>query len=89
MPPSALDYQDVCDRFRWEIPEYYNIGTDICDKWAELDPNKLALVYIDQTGVPREYSFGQLRESSNQLANLLAAYAINRGDRFMGLARHW
>ena len=81
MPPSAPDYQDISDRFRWEIPEYYNIGTDICDKWAALDPNKLALIYIDQTGVPREYSFGQLRESSNRLANLLAAYAIKRGDR--------
>ena len=81
MLPSAQDYQDLYRRFRWQIPEYYNIGTDVCDKWAALDPNKLALICVDQTGLAHDYSFGQLREASNRLANLLAAYGIERGDR--------
>jgi acetyl-CoA synthetase len=49
MLPPAQDYQDLYRRFRWQIPEYYNIGTDVCDKWAAIDPSKLALIYVDQT----------------------------------------
>ncbi len=37
-------YADVFDTFRWEIPEYYNIGVDICDRWAD-QRNRLALFY--------------------------------------------
>jgi hypothetical protein len=25
-------YRDLCDNFQWQIPEYYNIGVDICDR---------------------------------------------------------
>ena len=74
MLPPAQDYQDLYRRFRWQIPEYYNIGTDVCDKWAALDPNKLALIYVDQTGLRPRLQFrsvtrciepvGKLTESS-------------------------
>ena len=28
-------YDEVYNSFRWSVPEYYNIGVDVCDKWAE------------------------------------------------------
>jgi len=28
-------YEEVYNSFRWPVPEYYNIGADVCDKWAE------------------------------------------------------
>ena len=28
-------YEDVYHSFQWQIPEFYNIGVDICDRWAE------------------------------------------------------
>ncbi len=31
---SGSTYDEVCNNFKWEIPEYYNIGVDVCDKWA-------------------------------------------------------
>ena len=36
-------YAEVFDTFQWEIPKYYNIGVDICDRWAT-QPTRLALV---------------------------------------------
>jgi acetyl-CoA synthetase len=81
MLPSGETYTEVLGRFRWQIPEFYNIGVDVCDKWAIRDPNRLALTFVDETGAARDYSFGDLRDLSNRLANLLNAHGIQRGDR--------
>ena len=40
MLPAGTTYEDIRARFRWAIPEHYNIGVDICDKWAARDPQK-------------------------------------------------
>ncbi|MFD1798083.1 acyl-CoA synthetase [Paracoccus aurantiacus] len=64
------------DAFRWNIPERYNIGVDICDKWARADPDRLAIIDADPEGGAREYSFGDLMARSNQLANALTAHGL-------------
>ena len=43
MLKHARDYQTLCDIFQWEVPTHYNIGVDICDKWAH-QPDRLALI---------------------------------------------
>ena len=68
-------YEEVYNGFTWNIPEFYNIGEDICDKWATGDA-RLALIYHDA-----EYTFDDLRSISNRLANALRAQGIERGDR--------
>ncbi|MEA3348696.1 MAG: hypothetical protein U9Q39_06520 [Pseudomonadota bacterium] len=42
-------YAEVYASFHWEVPEFYNIGVDICDKWAK-DPSRLALIYENEAG---------------------------------------
>jgi acetyl-CoA synthetase len=77
---SGRTYDEVCRNFKWEIPEYYNIGVDVCDKWAG-DRQRLALIYIDPQGKEQKYTFRSLRNFSNQLANTLKANSIERTDR--------
>ncbi len=77
---SGRTYDEVCHNFKWEIPEYYNIGVDVCDKWAG-DKHRLALIYIDPQGRKQNYTFRSLRNFSNQLANTLKANNIERTDR--------
>jgi acetyl-CoA synthetase len=77
---SGKTYDEVCRNFQWEIPAYYNIGVDVCDKWAD-DRHRLALIYIDPQGNEQKYTFWSLRNFSNQLANTLKAYGIERSDR--------
>ncbi len=77
---SGGTYEEVCNNFKWEIPEYYNIGVDVCDKWAG-DKHRLALIYIDPQGRKQKYTFRQLRNMSNQLANALKVNDIERTDR--------
>ena len=77
---SGRTYDEVCRNFKWKIPEYYNIGVDVCDRWAG-DSQRLALIYIDPRGEEQRYSFRSLKDYSNQLANTLKAHGIERTDR--------
>jgi acetyl-CoA synthetase len=40
--PTARDYGALYRSFRWQIPARYNIGVDVCDRWAEIDPARCA-----------------------------------------------
>jgi len=79
----AKNYEEVYGSFRWEIPEFYNIGVDVCDKWAH-QRYRLALIYEDEKGKLEKYTFWDLKRLSNKLANGLKAHGIGRGDR-MGI----
>ena len=77
---TGKTYEEVYNNFEWEIPEYYNIGVDVCDKWAH-EKDRLALIYVDPDGGEQKYSFWELKNLSNQLANALKANGIEREDR--------
>jgi acetyl-CoA synthetase len=79
--PDIRDYDDLYRQFRWKLPATYNIGVDACDRWAELEPRRVALLDLNADGQGREVTYGSLRESSNRLANALRAHGVARGDR--------
>jgi len=81
MPGAVRDYDQLYRQFRWNIPARYNIGVDVCDKWAALDPGRLAILHVHANGREDAISFGWLRETSNRLANVLRAQGVARGDR--------
>ena len=39
-----LTYKKLYNKFQWDIPKYYNIGYDICEKWANKTPNRTAII---------------------------------------------
>lgn len=80
MLKPATSYADLQATFAWHIPEYYNMGVDVCDKWAERDPQRLALIHVTDQG-DTHYTFADLRAQSNRLANLLRIAGIQQGDR--------
>ena len=73
-------YGEVYKSFRWPVPEYYNIGADVCDKWAG-ERYRLALIYEDEEGRTEKFTFWDIKGLSNRLANALKAHGIERGDR--------
>ncbi len=80
MLTNGQSYDEVYKAFRWEVPEFYNIGVDICDKWAA-HKKRLALIYLDENGQVVRYTFRDLKRYSNRLANGFKAAGIGRGDR--------
>jgi acetyl-CoA synthetase len=76
----SKNYDDVYNTFKWQIPQFYNIGIDICDKWAD-QGKRPALIYEDEKGRVVRYTFRDLKNLSNKLANGLKAFGIGMGDR--------
>jgi len=70
-------YQD----FLWRIPENFNIGAAVSDRWAEIDPNRVAVHSYGGEGDSAALTFGTLAAQSDSLAKALTALGITRGDR--------
>ena len=81
MLTAADSYDDLRRAFHWQVPERYNIGVDVCDRWATVAPDRVALTLVAEDGRARDYSYAVLREGSNLLANLLRYLGVARGDR--------
>jgi acetyl-CoA synthetase len=79
--PAARDYDTLYRQFRWSLPASYNIGVDVCDRWAATEPDRLALIHLRSDGRREDIAYGVLRETSNRLANVLRAHGVGRGDR--------
>ncbi|MEO8007673.1 MAG: acyl-CoA synthetase [Betaproteobacteria bacterium] len=80
MLQRLASYEAICSRFHWSIPKYFNIGVDICDKWAD-DAARLALIHERRDGSAVRYTFADIRRLSNQAANLFASRGLHAGDR--------
>jgi acetyl-CoA synthetase len=81
MLPDTRNYDELYRQFCWQVPAEFNIAQAVCDRWAARDPRKLAIVAVDSQGQAQEISYGWLRDTSNRLANALAAHGVERGDR--------
>src|SRR6056297_4027946 len=76
---TRAPYDALYQGFRWQIPARLNMAAQVCDDWAETDPDRVAI--IDLTAERRETSYGALREMADALVLHLEAQGIGRGDR--------
>jgi len=75
------DYEFAYNNDRLDVPEFFNFGLDVVDKWAE-DRTKLALISVDSTGENvQHHSFWDLKILSNKYANALRDRGVKKGDR--------
>jgi acetyl-CoA synthetase len=81
MPAGSDAYRSLRRDFRWRLPARFNIGVEICDKWAERQPDRIAILTSRPGGRIERTTFGALREASNRLAFWLKRAGIKPGDR--------
>jgi len=74
-------YDEILRAFTWHVPERYNIATDACDRWASVEPDRLALIHERGDGGVRRYTFGEMRSLSDRAANVLRARGLRTGER--------
>ncbi|MBV7410241.1 AMP-binding protein [Maritimibacter sp. DP1N21-5] len=67
-------------RFRWNIPEDFNMAEACCDSWAREEPDRVALTHVGEAA-SKDWTFGELQVSSDGLAGAFAGHGIGRGDR--------
>jgi acetyl-CoA synthetase len=75
---AITSYEQACAEHRWEVPERFNIATDVCDKHPR---EKLAMIHEDPQGNVRRLTWGELQDNANRFANVLSAHGVTRGDR--------
>ena len=79
-PSMAQGYDAMRAAFRWDLPETFNFGTDVIDRWAR-ERNGPALIWENEAGEVHTYSYADLSRLSNKLANVLRSHGVARGDR--------
>jgi acetyl-CoA synthetase len=77
---KADRYEEICSRFRWQIPERFNIARDCCGQWAPVR-SRLALLWEDESGATARLTFGDVQQAANRLSNALGGLGVKRGDR--------
>ena len=81
------NYQELKDNFSIAIPENFNFAYDVVDEYARTEPERTALVWCDDNGGERVFSFQDLKTASNKTANFLLSKGIKKGDAVMLILR--
>jgi acetyl-CoA synthetase len=76
-------YEDFMENFRIIVPENFNFGYDVVDEAAAANPDKIALVWCDDKGGNKVFTFGQLKHFSDKTANFFSSLGIRKGDPVM------
>lgn len=66
--------------FSLHIPDNFNFAYDVIDRYAAEAPEAEALVWCDDKGEERIFTFGELAKEINKAANFFTAMGIARGD---------
>ena len=72
------NYENIYREFQWNTPEYFNFG-NVIDEFSA-DHNRVALLWEDQEGNRAHLTFGDFKEQSNRIANVLSELGIGAGD---------
>ncbi|WP_075216374.1 AMP-binding protein [Mongoliimonas terrestris] len=74
-------FDSLARAFRWSVPSRLNMGVDVSDRWAAVEPDRPAILAHRPGGGVDVTTFADLSRLSNRLANALAANGVGRGDR--------
>ena len=76
-------YEDYAKNFHIRIPENFNFAYDVVDVYADKCPGKIALVWCDDNGEERIFTFGDIKKYSSKVANYFKSIGIKKGDKVM------
>lgn len=66
--------------FSLHIPDNFNFAYDVIDRYAAEAPEAEALVWCNDKGEEKIFTFGELAKEINKAANFFTAMGIARGD---------
>ncbi|MBQ7870086.1 MAG: AMP-binding protein [Prevotella sp.] len=75
--------EDFIRNLHFKIPERFNFAYDVMDVWAEQEPDKLALLWTNDEGECRRFTFGELKTLTDRTAAWFMQLGIGCGDKVM------
>ena len=83
-------YEEFKEKFTINVPEDFNFGFDVVDAWAEEEPGKRALLWVNEEGEEKTFTFTDVKLLSNKAANFFKSLGLKKGDVVMMiLRRRW
>jgi acetyl-CoA synthetase len=73
-------YAEIHAAYRWDVPTRFSIAEACCGRWAT-DRTRFALYWEDESGATAAFTFWDLEQQANRLANALSAMGVARGDK--------
>lgn len=81
---GEFSYEEEVRKWKWDIPEKYNIGYDCVDKHVEQgNGDKTILYWEDSKGSKATYTFREMKELTDKFGNILRDLGFKKGDRFL------
>ena len=78
------------EHVRFKNTDRFNFAFDVIDEIARLYPDKLALLHVSDSLTVRRFTFREMSETSNRMANYFTSLGIGKGDVVMlVLKRHY
>lgn len=75
--------EDFRNNFRLNVPGRFNFAYDVMDAWAAEAPEKLALLWTNDQGECRRFSFKDMKDLSDKAASYYQSLGIGKGDMVM------
>ncbi len=80
-------YEDFKANYKVNVPEDFNFGFDIVDGWAKEKPENRALVWCDDDGEEKTFTFAEMSKLSNKAANYFKSLGLHKGSVVMMILR--
>ncbi len=81
------DFEDFKANYKLIVPDNFNFAYDVVDEWAAKEPNKRALLWTNDRGESREFTFGEIKRYSDQTASYFQSLGIKKGDIVMAILK--
>ncbi len=80
----------VLTKFDINVTDNFNFGYDVIDEIAKNEPDRRAMVWVNEENEEHIFTYSDLMKKSNQVANMLVAHGVRKGDMVMSiLKRHY
>ena len=76
-------YEDFLENFHVNIPDDFNFGYDVIDRYAEDMPEKEAILWVNDRGESQHITYRALKNVTDRCAAFLLGIGIEKGDRVM------
>ncbi|TCL65264.1 acetyl-CoA synthetase [Hydrogenispora ethanolica] len=76
-------YEEFRENFEIKVPDNFNFAYDVVDELAEQSPDKVAIVWCNDQGEERNFTFADLKFYSDKAANFFRSAGIGKGDPVM------
>ena len=75
--------QDFKEHLKINVPQDFNFGYDVVDAWAAEQPDKPALLWTNDKGEHRQFTFADMKRYTDMTASYFQSLGIGHGDMVM------